>query len=87
MKYRCRSNFVLFRLIDKGMVGSIATPQISAQGKERVVEAIGPDVLNLAVGDKILVIGTIGQDTIPLPNEVGLYMTRDGNVALVVEDE
>lgn len=82
--YRCRSDFVLFRLVDRGSVGSIATPQISQQGKERIVLAIGPDVEDLNVGDRVLVIGSVGSDVVPLPNESGIYMTRQANVALVV---
>ncbi len=82
-KYRCRNDFVLFRLVNRGQIRGLAIPDRAAEGKERVVVATGPDVKGLEPGDRILVIGTIGQDTIPLPNERDLYLTKQANVALV----
>lgn len=89
MKYAPRNDFVLFRLIDKGRVGSIMTPQKSAQGKERIIVAVGPDVKDIKPGDSVFVIGVVGQDVVILPNEIDLYLTRQANVVLVVnvEDE
>mgnify|MGYP001558056617 CR=1 FL=1 len=87
MIYKPRGDFVLFRLVDKGKLGSIMTPQISEQGKERVVLAIGPKVEGLLVGDRVFVIGTVGQDVVRLPSEVDVFLTREANVVLIVEEE
>lgn len=83
VKYRCRGDFILFRLVNKGEVRGLVMPDQAAQGKERVVVAIGPKVENLDVGDKVLVIGSVGVDTIQIPSEADLYMTREANVALI----
>ena len=84
--YRPREDFVLFALVDKGMMGSLIAPGISAQGKERIVVAVGPKVEDLKVGDKIFVIGAVGESVIELPFEQSVYMTRQANVCLIVEE-
>lgn len=83
VKYRCRGDFVLFRHVDLGTHRGLAMPNVAQQGKENVVVAIGPKVENLEVGDKVLVIGTLGVDSVRVPTEQNLYMTRETNVALV----
>lgn len=87
MGYRCRNDFVLIRVINKGKAHGLAMPDKSAEGKERIVEAIGPKVEDLKVGDKVFVIGTNNQDVIALPGEVSLFLTREANVVLIVEDK
>ena len=86
-KYQPRGNFVVFQQRNKGTLRGVAIPDRAAEGKELVVIAIGPDVEDLAVGDLVLVIGAVGVDTITLPNERDLYMTRETNVALIVHPE
>lgn len=81
-KYLPRNDFVVFTVIDHGKVGNIITPQKSAQGKERIIVAVGPDVKDLKPGDSVYIIGTLGQDTIALPDEPNLYLTRQSNVIL-----
>ncbi len=85
-KYRCRNDFVLFRLVNRGQLRGVVMPDVAAEGKERVVVAFGPDVKDLEVDDRVLVIGQIGVDTIQLPNDRDLYMTKAANVALVVTE-
>ena len=87
MNYRCRNDFVLIRVINKGQAHGLAMPDKSAEGKERVVEAVGPKVDNLKVGDKVFVIGSMNQDVISLPGERDLFLTRETNVVLVVEED
>ena len=87
-KYRCRKDFVLFRFVDKGKSsGGVHIPEIAEQGKQRVIVAIGKDVDDLFIGDEVLVIGAIGENVIPLPDEKDLFMTRENNVALVITKE
>ena len=86
--YRCRGDFVLFRIIDRGIHRGIAMPNIAAQGKDKVVIAIGPKVEDLKVGDKVLVIGQPGQDVVQVPTEPNLFLSREANIVLVeVESE
>ena len=86
LKFVPRNDFVLFRLVDRQMVRGVYVPQVSAQGKERVIEAIGPKVEDLKVGDKVFVIGEVGVDVVALPNDKDLYLTKQINVVLVVEE-
>lgn len=84
--YRPRNDLVLFEMIDKGQVRGVLMPQIAQQGKEKIVRAIGPTVEGLEVGDKVMVIGEIGQDVIVMPSDRGLFCTRQQNVFLIVEE-
>ena len=85
IRYRPRGEFVVFRLVDLGHLRGIAIPGISAQAKDRIVVACGPEVKDLEPGDSILIIGEVGQDVAPLPNEQDLYVTKQSNIILVVE--
>jgi len=85
-QYIPRGDIVLFRVVDRGKVGRVHIPQISKQGKERIVEAVGPDVVGLSVGERVMVIGTVGQDVVELPNEQGLFITKQSNVVLIIKD-
>ena len=85
--YKPRNDFVIWRLVDKGMVGKLHVPEASAQGKERIVVAVGPDIKDLKVGDKIYVIGQVGADVIGMPDESNLYICKQANVILIVEED
>ena len=84
--YKPRNDFVLYRVVDRGHVRGISMPEAAAQGKDLIIEAIGPDVVGLSIGDKVLAVGTRGQDVIEMPSEKGLLLTRQSNVVLIVED-
>ncbi len=86
IKYRPRADFVLFRVIDLGRSeGGVAIPDISAEGKANFVIAVGPDVKDISPGDRVLIIGTPGQDVISLPREKGMMVTKAANCVLFVE--
>lgn len=87
MIYQPRNDFVLFKMVDTGSVRGILVPERSAQGKERIIVAVGPKVDGLKVGDKVLAIGTAGMDLIALPNDKDLFLTREQNVVLVVKED
>ena len=88
MKIRPRGKFVLIRIIDigKNPEGTIAIPQQSIEGKVFEVEAIGPDVDNLKVGNQVLMIGKYGTDFYPLPNSNNLIIIEESHVVLVFEE-
>jgi hypothetical protein len=74
-------------MIDKGSLRGITIPPNAPQAKERIVIAIGPKVEDLEVGDSIIGTGKMGEDVVPLPNEQDLYLTRQSNILLVIEEE
>jgi hypothetical protein len=86
-KYQPRNDFVVFQQRNKGTLRGVAIPDRAAEGKELVVVAVGPMVEDLEVGDLVLVIGQVGQETVALPNERDLYMTRETNVVLIFRPE
>jgi hypothetical protein len=87
ISYIPRNDFVLYRIVDRGQVRGVHIPQISAQGKDIVIVAVGPEVKDLQPGDKVFAVGTKGQDVIELPNEQHLYLSRQANIVLVVKDD
>jgi len=88
MNYRPRNDIVVIKVVDKGKVRGIAMPDVAQEGKERIILAVGPKVEDLKVGDKVLVIGTPGQDLVRIPGELNLFLTKEVNVlVVVVEDE
>ena len=85
--YRPRNDFVLVRIVELGETKSgIAVQQISIQGKQFVVVAIGPLVEDLKVGDKVMMIGKVGDQYYPLPNYKDLLVISEQNVVLILED-
>ena len=84
MKYRPRNNLVLIRRERIKVVG-LHMPDEAQEGNRLIVEAIGPQVENLYVGDVVLAIGTPGQDLVRIPTESNLFLTKEANVLAVVE--
>lgn len=85
--YKPRSDFVLFSMIDTGKMGSLIAPNIAQQGKRLTVIAVGPDVADLKPGDVVFAVGTTtGREVMELPYEKGIFITRQSNVVLVVEE-
>lgn len=84
--YKPRNDFVLIRIIDKGETDSgIAVPDLAIEGKEFVVEAVGPKVEGLVEGDKVLMIGQPGVSFFPLPKRKDLLVLQQEFVVLVLE--
>lgn len=87
MKYTPRNDFVLMR-VEERTVGKLHMPDKAQEGKATFVVACGPDVTGLEPGDRVLAIGTPGEDLVRLPGESRLFVTRQANVICVVgEDE
>ncbi len=88
MKVTPRNDYVVFRRVQRGTtLKGIHMPDKSLEGIDHVVEAIGPKVEDLKVGDKVLILGKLGEDYGELPNQKGLYLTRQNNIAIVMEYE
>ena len=82
--FRPRNDYVLIRIVELGQnPAGIAIPQISAQGKEFHVVAVGPDVEDLDVGDKVLMLGSKNTTYFELPNSKDLIVMKEENVVLV----
>lgn len=88
MKYRPRNDFVLLRRvkIDRTKEG-LVMPDISEEGYITVIEAIGPTVEDLEVGDQVMAIGSPGVDLVVLKTDRNLFMTKEANVLVVLEKE
>ena len=84
MKYRPRGDFVIYQVRDRGLVKGLQMPDKAAEGKERIVVALGPEVKDLELGDVILTCGQPGVDLTMIPEEHNLYLTRQANVVLVI---
>lgn len=88
LTFHPRNDFVLIRIEEVGQTPSgIAIPQISVEGKKFLIEATGPDVEDLEVGDSVLMTGELGKDYSFLPGRNDLLVIRQGNVVLVIEEE
>lgn len=84
--YKARLDFVVYQFHKKALTKSgLAIPDRSLEGQECTVVSIGPKVENLKVGDKIQLLSTDRTMTTQIPDERDLFLTRDGNIALVVE--
>ncbi len=87
MTHRMRNDWVLVRMQYVGNVKGIEMPQSAVEGKVFFVEAIGPDVKDLEIGEKIIMRGTRGVDYFPLPNATNLFAIQEEYVVLVFEEE
>ena len=80
-----RNTGVLVRITDKGQLRGIAIPEISIEGKEFTVVAIGPKVEGLKVGDKVLMRGVRGAEFFEIPFDKRLIFIEEKDVVLVIE--
>lgn len=84
-KYLPRNDFVLVRIINLGKSEKgILMPDGSQIGKKLVVEAIGPDIMDLKVGDSVLM--SQSSDTFPLPGHNDLFAVKQEAIAMVVDE-
>lgn len=87
VRFKPRNEFVLVRihLVDTNRAG-IAIPQVSAEGKSFVVEAVGDAVNGLRVGDRVLMVGKPNEDYWTVSGYKDLIMIKQQCVALIVEE-
>lgn len=84
---RPRLDFVLVRIVERGhTTKGIAVASKSQEGKRYYVDAIGPDVEDIKVGDRILMNGANGTDWGYLPNDPQYIIIRQSNIPLVYEE-
>ena len=88
MAIKPRNDFALIRVImlDTNERG-IAIPQGSMEGKQYLVEAIGPKVEGLKVGDRVLMVGQMGEDWGYLPGTKELLVLKESNVVLIYAED
>lgn len=87
-KYVPRNDMVLIRKVKRDRLRGIIIPDIAQEGSVTIVEACGPDVKDGAalIGKIVLAIGTPGQDLVRIPGTNDMYLTRQGNVLVSVEE-
>ena len=81
---QCRRNQVLVRIVVKEECKGLVMPQSSPEGKEYIVESVGPDVKNLYVGDKVMIGGRTGEEWTTVPGHSDLVFNIDEHVPLVL---
>ena len=90
VQYLPRKDFVMLRLSNRetNEMG-IALPQRSSSSLQFRVEAVGDDVRNLSVGDRVIVYAKQGMgDYYELPTDSNLILLREEfSAARVVESE
>ena len=71
---RPRKDFAILRKIPRGQsVGGVHVPETSKEGNRTIVVAIGPDVLDLQVGDEVICGGpTLTAEFYPIPEHPDL---------------
>jgi hypothetical protein len=84
-RLRPRNDFVIIRMERVEQVRGVVMPEISAEGKRYVVEAVGPKVEDLSVGDAVRCKGQPGVDFAEIPNYPDRIIIREQNVLLVIE--
>lgn len=84
MNVQPRNDYVIIEVVNRGETPSgISVSAYSLEGKDYFVHAKGPAVEHLEVGDKVLAIGTLGEDYAYLPNSSTLFMVKQANIPLV----
>jgi hypothetical protein len=64
----------------------IAVSQASAEGRQYHVESIGPDVKDLKVGDRVLMVGKKNEEYWDIPAHNGLLLVKESVISLVVTE-
>lgn len=83
--YKPRGDFVLFRAVKSGLHKGIAMPDSAAEDERYYVVAVGPKVEGLKEGDEVFALGRLRENWMLLPGTRDLVITRETNIALVIE--
>lgn len=87
MQWQPRNDYVLVRVsIREETEGGVALPQVSIQGKKFTVEAIGPKVEGLSVGDEVMMVGHHGANYYELPNSKDMIVIKQECIVLAMRD-
>jgi len=84
-KPRPRHDYVLLRCQAREDLGTLKMPQNSAEGKEWFVEAVGPDVEDLKVGERVEASGQPKVDFWFVPGYSDLIVIKERNVQIVYD--
>lgn len=85
VRYRMRNGNVLIKMVKVEQYKGLFMPEASVQGKQFVIEEVGPDVKDLHKGDVVFVKGTPGKDIGTLPSDNNLLVAPQENVLLIME--
>ena len=83
--YQPRNDYVLIRETQKSALqNEVILPSKSFESKNFIVEAMGPKVENLSLGDIVLLVGKEGEDWGRIPRNNSLLVTRENNILLIM---
>lgn len=74
VKYQAREGYAIIRRNKFDKVRGIAMPDISNDGKQFIIESVGPKVEGLEEGDEVMILGVKGQEYADLPGEPDLLV-------------
>ncbi len=77
---------VLCRMVRSDLVRGMIMPDIAQEGKQYIIEAVGPKVEHLKKGDKVLVSGMRGQHWDFLPGYSDLFIISEKDIPLTYEE-
>ena len=84
VNWQPRNDYVMVKVVKAGQTPSgIAVPDMAAEGLSWYVHRVGPKITDLKPGDRVEIAGEIGQDIARVPNNTGLFITKEANVLLV----
>lgn len=87
MKWLPRNDIVLIRVVKvERLPDQISFPDNSIQGKQFVVEAIGPAVKDLSPGDVVMMLGAPNVHYYEVPNSNDLLVIKQEHIVIVAVD-
>lgn len=86
--YHPRHDFCLVRIKAVGeSEGGVHLPVSSAAGKEFVIVSVGPEVVGLKKGDKVIIVARAGEgDYYPMPRDPDLIAVKEKYLAFTVQE-
>lgn len=84
--YEPRNDLVLISKKKRGTIRGLHMPEASAEGIDFFVEAFGPLVTDLKVGDQVMLMGKSVEPFYPVPGETHLIICEQKLVAYIIRE-
>lgn len=87
MRYHPRNDWVLVKVGPRRKIRGLEMPEKSIEGKLFTVQAVGPQVQTLKVGDSVLMGGVLNETYYQVPGTPDLIVIKQDLVILVMSPE